>query len=115
MSTRSHRDPGASAGLAFLEAVMVVLLACVLAALAAPRYIAWSSEARRSACWDRQAEIHAAVAAYAHENNGSMPDSLVPVLFESGTIPTCPDAGTILYTRKGRDYTISCTMHGALR
>lgn len=102
-------------GIAFLEVVMLVLLACILAAVVVPGYIAWSSEARRVQCWENQAAVRATVVRQAARNDGALPDSLVPSLFPGETIPPCPDMGSIRYTKSGDAFTIDCTLHGGAR
>lgn len=92
---------------------MVIVLVGILSAVAVPRFVNVSAEAKEKDCWSKQASLHAAVQGYIARNAGDLPDSVVAGMFVNSELPRCPGTGTITYTNVGDStYTLTCSQHG---
>ncbi|MFH1428902.1 MAG: prepilin-type N-terminal cleavage/methylation domain-containing protein [Candidatus Margulisiibacteriota bacterium] len=81
-------------GFTMIELVVVIVILGILAALAIPKYLDLTNQAKQSVCDGNVGAINAALAIKYAENavNGhpSYPDVLSGNMFAEGKIPSCP-------------------------
>lgn len=103
-------------GFSLIELIMVIVIMGILAAVAIPKFVDLSANAKTSACKANQSAIESAAAIKYAENaaagNAAYPaENELGALFPSGQTPTCPAGGTYTYTQANGSVTCSVQGH----
>ena len=77
-------------GFTLIELIMVIVILGILAAIAIPRYVDLSGQARTAAAKGSLGSIRAAVSISIAQNSGTVPNALSGPMFQEGVIPSNP-------------------------
>ncbi len=112
--------PHRESGYTLVELITVIVILGIIAAIAVPKFIDVSGEAKASQCQANQAAIEVA-AALAYAQNAASGNAVFPAwtdftanpsaYFASGIVPSCPAGGTYTYSQTNGTVTCSIAKH----